>query len=82
VETVASRHETVAPEQVLWLSGAFVTAVNKIGPIFWVAGAAVAYVDLFLKTGHVFFGGALSPFLAVFLAGTIFMIWLCFACRR
>jgi hypothetical protein len=83
VETVASRHETATPaEPVVWLSGAFVTAVNKIGPIFWVAGAALAYADLFLKTGHLSFGGSLSPFLVVFFAGTIFMVWLCFRVQK
>jgi hypothetical protein len=83
VETVASRHEAGSPaESVVWLSGEFVTAVNKVGPVLWVAGAAAAYWDLLLKTGYVFLGRALSPFLVVFLAATIFMVWLCLRVQR
>ena len=66
----------------VWLSGGFVTPVNKIGPVLWVAAAAGAYWDLLLKTGFALSGRALPPFLAFFFAATLFMAWLCLRVQK
>jgi hypothetical protein len=72
-----SSFDSRTPEQpVIWLSGAIVTLINKVGAILWTAAVVGALSGIFLKTGRVYIAPGFRPVIAFVLLATVFMLWL------
>jgi hypothetical protein len=83
VDALASRYETGAPAQpVTWLSGEFVTFVNKIGPVLWLASVTAGLTGIYLATGGISIDATFRPLIAVFLLATVFICWLSVRIQR
>ena len=77
MDALAAPYDAHAPAQpVTWLSGGIVTAVNKIGPVLWLAAVVGAFSGILLKTGHFFIAPGFRPVIAFVFLATVFMFWL------
>jgi hypothetical protein len=66
----------VSREETVWLSGEFVTFLNKlVFPVAWLALLSWIFF-IAVKAGHISIASDFKILVAVLLAGTAFMLWL------
>jgi hypothetical protein len=66
-----------APGQPVWLSGAILTLLNKVGfPVLWLTVIAFVSIRMFAINGRLSIAPGFGFIVCFILVGTVFMIWM------
>src|SRR5271169_1119465 len=66
----------VSGERPVWLSGEFITFLNKlVFPVVWLALISGFFISAIVKTGRISIAGDFRLLVVAMLIGTVFMLW-------